>query len=145
MKRTNAQDARIEAVVGDDEESSFDDCAEKFYSHLKSSLSLPCDVTGTEDFRWEEPYVMGARDPKEYETLRRTQPSFRDIFELLAIGADVNSEWMLYPGDDLAAHVRRKSDGRKFQLGLAEIEATDKKSMNHRLLDDYTVWFVDNR
>jgi hypothetical protein len=47
--------------------------------------------------------------------------------------------------EDIAAHVRRISDGKKFVLGLAELEATDKKSPNFQLLDDYAVWFVNNR
>ena len=29
--------------------------------------------------------------------------------------------------------------------GIAEIKAVDKKSVNYQLLDDYTVWFVNNR
>ena len=64
---------------------------DKFHDHLKSSLQLPCDVTGIDDFRWEEFYVLGPGDPKEYEKLRREQPSFEDTFELLAIKQDVFS------------------------------------------------------
>ncbi len=109
------------------------------------SLKLPCDVTGTEDFRWEEFYVLGPGDQKEYAQLRQNQPSFQDTFELLAIEADDESEWMMFGGEDLAAHVRRKSDGKKFLLGLAEIEAVDKKAKNHQLLHDYAVWFVNSR
>jgi hypothetical protein len=44
-----------------------------------------------------------------------------------------------------AAHVKRIKDGKEFVLGLAELKATDKKSANHQLLDDYAVWFVNNR
>ena len=40
---------------------------------------------------------------------------------------------MMYPDEDLAGHIRRKSDGKEFFLGLAEIEAVDKKSVNYRL------------
>jgi hypothetical protein len=144
MSRMTAQDARIAAIVGDGEKSTFDEGADKFSQHLKTSLQLPCDVTGIEDFRWEEYWVIGPGDPKEYERLRRTQPSFRDTFELLAIEKDVHSEWMLFH-DDLAGHVRRKSDGKEFHLGLCEIKAIDKKSKNYQLLDDFAVWFVNNR
>jgi hypothetical protein len=45
----------------------------------------------------------------------------------------------------VAGHVRRKSDGKEFHLGLAEIEAVDKKSKNYQLLNDYAVWFANNR
>ncbi len=48
-------------------------------------------------------------------------------------------------GEDLAGHVRRKTDGKEFHLGLAEIKAVDKKSPNNQLLDDYAVWLVNNR
>jgi len=145
MTQRDAQDVRIEAIVGNDDQISFDDCVDKFYDHLKTTLRLPCDVTGIEDFRWEEYYVIGPGNPKEYERLRKNQPSYQDAFELLAIERHVTSEWMMYPDEDLAGHIRRKSDGKEFFLGLAEIEAVDKKSVNYRSLDDYAVWFVNNR
>ena len=145
MSRMDAQDARIAAIVGDDEESTFDEGVGKFYAFLKRSLQLPCHVTGIEDFRWEEFYVIGPGDPKEHERLRQTQPSYRDTFELLAIEQDVFSEWMMFHDEDIAAHVRRKADGKEFHLGLAEIEAVDKKSRNYRLLHDFAVWFVNSR
>ena len=52
---------------------------------------------------------------------------------------------MMFHGGDLAGQVRRKSDGKEFYLGLAEIKAVDEKSLNYQLLDDYSVWFVNNR
>jgi hypothetical protein len=145
MSRLEAQDARIAAIVGDDEESTLDEGIDKFYHHLQRSLQLPCDVTGIEDFRWEEYWVIGPGDPKEHERLRQTRPSYRDTFELLAIENDVCSEWMMFHDEDLAGHVRRKSDGKEFHLGLAEIKAVDKKSKNYQLLHDFAVWFVNNR
>jgi len=145
MTPLDAQDARIEEIIGGDEEATFDECRDKFYDHLESSLKLPCDVTGSEDFRWEEYYVIGPGDPKEHERLRKNQPSYRDVFELLAIEDDVVSEWMMFRGEDVAGHVRRRSDGKEFHLGLAEIKAVDKKSKNYQLLDDYSVWLVNNR
>lgn len=145
MTQLDPQDARIEKIIGDDDEATFDDCLDKFYDHLASSLQLPFDVTGIEDFAWEEYYVIGPGDHKEYERLRKNQPSYEDTFELLAIETGVVSEWMMFHDEDIAAHVRRKSDGKEFYLGLAEIEATDKKSKNFQLLNDYAVWFVNNR
>ena len=144
MSRMDAQDARIAAIVGHDEESTFDEGVDKFYRFLKTSLQLPCDVTGIEDFRWEEYYVIGPGDPKEHERIRQAQPSYRDTFELLAIEKDVWSEWMMFQDEDLAGHVRRKSDGKEFHLGLAEIKAVNKKSKNYQLLHDFAVWFVNN-
>ena len=146
MTELDPQDTRIKAVVGDEDKSvSFGDAVDKFYNHLTKFLQLPCDVTGIEDFQWEERYVFGAGSSNQYQNLRKTQPSYQDTFELLAIKKDIYSEWMMYHGEDLAGHVRRKSDGKEFYLGLAEIEAENKKSKNYQLLDDYAVWFVNNR
>ena len=38
-----------------------------------------------------------------------------------------------------------KSDGKEFDLGLAELGVTDKKSSNFQLVDDFAVWLVNNR
>ncbi len=69
----------------------------------------------------------------------------KDRYDLLEIDPDAVSEWILFAGEDIGALVRRKSDGQCFCLGLAELEATDRKSANYQLLDDYAVWFVNNR
>ena len=145
MTKQDEQDARIDAILGGTQEMSLEDARNKFYDHLRGTLELPCVVTGIEDFNWEEFYVLGPGSRKEYERLRKTQPSYQDKYELLGIEKDVLSEWMLFQEDDLGAHVRRQSDGREFYLGLAELKAVDKKSKNYRLLDDYGVWLVNNR
>jgi hypothetical protein len=145
MTKQDEQDARIDTILGDARAMSLEDARDKFYEHLCGALELPCVVTGIEDFNWEEFYVFGPGSRKEYERLRKTQPSYRDKFDLLAIEKDALSEWMLFRGEDLAAHVRRQSDGQEFYLGLAELKAVDKKSRNYQLLDDYSVWLVNNR
>ena len=145
MPHSDAQDRRIEAIRGDDEVSDFDGAVAVFFRHFKANLQLPCEVTGIEDFRWEEPYVLGVWGQDEYEQLKRTQPSHEDRYELLEISREGWSKWKMFYADDIAAHVRRISDGREFILGLAELEATDKKSPNHQLIDDYAVWFVNSR
>ena len=52
---------------------------------------------------------------------------------------------MLWPGEDIAARVQRKSDGREFTLGLAELKARDENSPTYDLLHDYSVFFVNYR
>ena len=136
---------RIDAIVGDNAERNFTEAMSMFYAHLRQHLVLPCDVTGTEDFRWEERYVLGPGDPREYARLKKSQPSYQDRYELLKIEQDVASEWMLFAGDDIAAHVRRKSDGKEFVLGLAELRTVDKSSSNYRHLNDYAVFLVNYR
>ncbi len=148
IQEDDAQEMRIAEIIGDtnnNDELTFEDCVDAFHKHLTKSLQTPCDITGIEDFRWEEYYVLGPGDPKEYERLRKTQPSYTDIFELIAIKADVYGEWIMCNGEDLAAHVHRKDDGKEFYLGLSEIIAVDKKSQNYQLLYDYAVWFVNSR
>ena len=118
---------------------------DQFFGHLQRTLVLPCEVTGLEDFDWEEFYVWGPGDPKEYARLRKSQPSYRDRYDLLAITRDVVSEWMLYGAEDIASQVWRKTDGREFYLGLSELKAVDKRSPNFQLLDDYGVFFTNYR
>ena len=117
---------------------------EVFFKHLKANLQLPCEVTGTEDFHWEEPYVIGGWSQEEYERLKTTQPSYTDKYELLGIEQVWRSEWMMF-AEDIVAHVRRNGDGKEFYLGLAELRVTSKKSLNFQLIDDYAVWLCNNR
>jgi hypothetical protein len=137
-------DARIAEVLGADEELDFNDARQRFLEHLKQHLELPCEVTGSEDFQWEEFYVIGPGDEAEYAQLRRTQPSFQDRYDLLGIELGEHSKWMLF-WDDIVAACRRRSDGREFQLGLSELEATRQSSANYQLLQDYSSWFVNSR
>ena len=136
---------RVAAVFEGKELHSREDHMAAFVRHLKANLTLPCRVTGVEDFRWEEPYVLGGWDPAEYEELKKTQPSYEDEYELLAIDGEGFSEWMLFREDDVAAEVRRVSDGKEFILGLAELEAMDEESRNHQLIEDYGGWFANSR
>jgi hypothetical protein len=134
---------RFQAIVGEGGDS-MDDAMHKAFAHLKASLRLPCLVKGIEDFRWEERYVIGGWSRQEYNRLKKTQPSYTDHFELVDIAREEYSQWMMFE-EDLYALVRRKSDGKEFVLGLAELEAVDKTSPNYQLLRDFAVWFVNNR
>jgi hypothetical protein len=139
----DAQFARVEAILGD-AELDFDQALAILLADLKAKLVLPCEVKGSEDFNWEEPYVLGGWSPAEYKRLRKTQPSYTDRFQLLSIGAEEDSEWTMFD-EDIRVRARRVSDGKEFILGVAELKATDKKSANYQLIDDYGVWFVNNR
>ena len=145
MVRIDETWQRIAAVLGEVSEERHERCVEKLYQHLRASLQLPCEVTGIEDFEWEEIYVLGPGDPVEYQELRLTRPTYTDRFELLEIEKEVDSEWMMFHHADLGAHVRRKSDRKEFRLGLSELKAVGKDSLNMRLLDDYSTWFCNSR
>jgi hypothetical protein len=135
---------RMEAIAGDETEDR-DVAVDNVLAYLKANLTLACEVTGIEDFRWEERYVLGGWDPKEYRKLKKTQPSYTDRYQLLSLSHEGSSEWMMFWDEDISAHVRRNSDGKEFVLGLAELKATDKKSQNYQLVNDYAIWFVNTR
>ena len=143
--KRDAQDERIAAILGEIEDLDFDETIDIFYEYLKANLSLPCEATGVEDFGWEEFYVFGRGDEEEYDELKKTRPSYSDHYNLVEIVRNAESEWAMFYTEDIGARVQRISDGKKFLLGLSELKATDKKSKNYQLLEDYSVWFVNNR
>jgi hypothetical protein len=144
MTKYDEYERRIEAIIGGVSDGTFEEALKKFFLYLKATLQLPCEVTGTEDFDWEEPYVIGGWSRKEYDRLKKTQPSYTDRYDLVAIEENAYSEWMLF-SEDIAAIVHRKKHRKEFVLGLSELRATDKKSNNFQLIDDYARWLVNNR
>ena len=143
MAELDQQEQRILAVLGH-KRIRPNEALKRWYKYLVSHIVLPCDVTGIEDFQWEEFYVMGPGNAAEYRSLRKSQPSYQDVFELTSIEIEAASEWSMFP-DELKACVRRKSDSRQFILGLSELQTTSEHSSNFQLLDDYSVWFVNDR
>ena len=108
-----------------------------YKSYLKKNLQYPFEVTGIEDFDWEEMYLFTPFLKDEYEQLKKTNPSYKDNFELISL-QEKFEEWK-----GILANVVRKTDQKKFAIPLAELVATDKRSRNYMLLDDYSVWFVN--
>ena len=143
MEGLDASFESMEAIVGD-EELDLEEAIERLYQHLLATLTLPCIVTGSADFRWEESYVLGGCSPGEYKRLKKTQPSYTDEFELLEIARERRSEWMLR-GEDIVARVRRISDGKYFSLGLSELKAVDAETPNAQLISAYSDWLVNSR
>ncbi|PON13388.1 hypothetical protein C2W62_34600 [Candidatus Entotheonella serta] len=90
---------------------------ERYLEHLKQHLEFPCQLTGIEDFPWEEIYIIGPGDKEEQEELRQTQPSYLDTYELLSFG-DIT--WR----SGIMVNVRRVSDKKTFVLPLADLKAT---------------------
>jgi hypothetical protein len=114
----------------------------KYLAYLKNEIIFPLIVTGIEDlgcFGWEEYYNWGPGSQKEYEKLKKKNPSFRDEYELLSFDEDFHEDEGLY------VNVRRISDKKKFPLTLADLEAVEKNSKNAQLLDDYAVWYTNFR
>ncbi len=63
MNKFDEQMKRWKAILGDSAEGTQEEALDVFFGHLKANLQLPSEVTGTEDFRWEEPYVLGGVEP----------------------------------------------------------------------------------
>jgi hypothetical protein len=137
------QDERILTVIGN-EKVETDVAIRLWHRHLLANLQLPCEVTGIEDFQWEEFYVVGPGDKAEYEKLRKNCPSYRDVFDLKVIDIDSYSKWSMF-AEDLKARVLRKSDGKQFILGLSELKVRKKDSPDYQVLHDYVVWHVNYR
>ncbi len=140
MPKLDKQDQRIATIFGtEDVPDVITTTLERYRDYLQQHLELPCQLTGIEDFAWEEYYVIGPGSKAEHERLRKTRPSYMDTYDLLSFDDDVD------PDVGIVVHVSRVSDKKRFHLPLADLEVTKKKSKNYQLLDDYVVWFVNWR
>jgi hypothetical protein len=134
------QEKRIASALGEDAVPEVNDrTLRQYLVYLRENLSFPCYLTGIEDFAWEERYVFGHGSKTEYEHLKETQPSYTDVFEFLGFDKEIDE------GYGILADVKRVDDNRNFTLPLADLEDRNEKSRNYQLLDDYCVWFVNNR
>ena len=134
------QEKRIAAIFGmDDVLKVSAETLIIFLKYIKDNIDITCEISGIEDFEWEEYYMIGPGSKKEHEKLRKTRPSFMDTYKIFGFD-DV-------PDDDygILVNLRRTTDKKKFSLPLADMEATDKNHPSYTLLDDYSVWFVNWR
>ena len=63
-----------------------------YLKYLKNHVEIPCQLTGIEDFEWEEPYVFGFGSKREYQELKKTQPSYTDKFNLIDFIGEIDDE-----------------------------------------------------
>ncbi len=138
MSDFNKHHKRIAKILGGvDELQVTYNTLRKYIEYLNQNISLPCNLTGIEDFSWEEFYILGPGDEEEYEHLKKTRASYTDTFELLCHVDEIDEHY------GILASVKRISDNKKFIIPLEELKATDKHSNNYRLFHDYSVWFVN--
>lgn len=137
MTDYEAQEIRIEKILGEDNLNVSSESLVMYRSYLQNNIIIPCELTGREDFRWEEYYILGPGDKKEYEELKKTRPSYKDVYTLMSFDEQIED----MPG--LMVKVTRISDKKQFVLPLEDLKATDKKSPNFQLIDDYAVWHVN--
>ena len=140
MSDFDEQETRIAKILGEDKVGDVNDITLRIYlAYIMKNIDFPCNLTGIEDFSWEERYVFGYGSKTEYENLKKTKPSYMDIYELLSFDDNINE------GYGILVNLKRVSDKRKFTLPLADLKATDEQSNNYKLLDDFSVWFVNYR
>ncbi|MDX9792292.1 MAG: hypothetical protein RBU24_02210 [Kiritimatiellia bacterium] len=128
-------EARLHAILGNDVERNKKN-AERYRQYLLARLPLPLLVTGNEDFPWEEPYLFGVRDKRDYEKLKLKKPAHTDTFELQALERPDRH-------GDVMARIKRVSDGKVFLLGLSWLCCKDETCEAFTLLDDYGVWHAN--
>lgn len=134
------QDERISSIFCMDEVPEVtDDTLKTYLQYIKDNIDAACEITGIEDFDWEEYYIFGPGSKKEYDKLRKTRPSYMDRYKIIAFDDEPDEDY------GILVNLRRISDGKKFTLPLADLKATDKKSPSYEILDDYSVWFVNWR
>ena len=139
----DTQEDRIVQILADgdidneDMQEKSPDTIIKYLHFLKENIKLPCVTTGIEDFPWEEQYLLGYGNKREYEKLKKDNPSYEDKFEILNFYEAENYD------EQIMVRVRRLSDQKEFILELDSLKAVEEKSKNYQLLDDYSVWYVN--
>jgi len=134
------QEKRIASIFNMDEVPEVrDETLRIFLNHIKDNLNTSCEITGIEDFGWEEYYIIGPGSKKEHDKLRKTRPSFMDTYKIIVFDDEPDEDY------GILINLRRISDKKKFTLPLADLEVTDKKNHSYQILDDFSVWFVNWR
>ena len=130
-------ESKISQILGTEDIDVTLETIVKYFDYLKQNIQLPLQVTGLEDFPWEEYYVIGNGSPKEYARLKKTQPSYTDTFTI--------NEWKnsLIQDNSISVNMCRVGDRKKFLLPLEDLKVVDETSANYQLLDDYIVWVVN--
>jgi hypothetical protein len=137
MGKNNEQDQRIAEILEGNLRVTLESLT-LYRDYLRINLDTPCIMTGIEGFPWEERYVFGYGDKTEYEAIKKEQPSRTDIYELKRF------EELIDEKAGILVKVKRVIDNKRFILDLASLKTTDETSKNHKLLDDYKVWFVNH-
>ncbi|MCT7977017.1 hypothetical protein [Laspinema olomoucense] len=105
----------------------------QYLKFLKARIKPPYKLTGNGEFDWEEEYVSGGKSKKEYEKLKKQQPSYTDTFSLVQF-CDVGTEGIM-------VKVERTSDRRQFILPLIDLDVTPEDPEHFELIDNYLLWF----
>ncbi len=108
-----------------------------YRAYLLRNFDRATVLTGREDFNWEEFYLFGLGDKKEYEELKKSRASYTDEFMLIDIPEDTIGDY------DLIGRVKRLSDKKRFDIGLSWLTTKTKKTDAYQLLDDFATWICN--
>jgi len=133
------EEKRIYHILNSEDLSVNDENLLKYLDYLKVNLKIPCILTGSEDFDWEEPYILGGWNKKEYEKLKKTNPSYTDDFEFIKLEEEYD-DWK-----GIHANVKRISDKKVFAIPLWDLKVIDKKDSNFQIVSDYSSWMTNYR
>ena len=127
----------ISHLLNSDDESKNNTNLKVFFDYLKKELVKQLILTGTEDFDWEEKYVLGGWDPREYALLKKTKPSFTDHFEYIQLDEKIDS-W-----HGIFIQVKRISDSKSFKIKLWDLKSIESRINNSKAIDFYGIWMTN--
>jgi hypothetical protein len=137
MSDLEAQEVRYKQLLGEANIEVSDTSLRLYRTYIQENITKPCELTGIEDFRWEEYYILGPGDKKQYEELKKTRPSYIDLFTYMHFDEIIDDS------EGLMVRIKRVSDRKQFVIPLADLKVTNKESPNYQLIDDYAVWYVN--
>lgn len=111
----------------------------RYQDFLRDKLPVGLKMTGREDlgyFAWEENFIWDDGNDKEHEALKEKFASCDDMFEFIQFGA-------LTEEQGLIVEVKRLADQRIFLIPLVDLDVSNRKMKEHRLVDDYSSWFAN--
>jgi hypothetical protein len=133
------QHKNIAQILDSKDLSVSEENLDKFYDYLYEQIKYPCLLTGTEDFSWEEPYLLGVFDQKEYEELKKKRASYTDHFKMVRLEDIIDDLW------GILVKVQRIGDRKVFVLPLWDLKTADRKDRNRQLIDNYSFWMTNYR
>ena len=81
--------------------------------------------------------MLGPGDKREYEMLKKTQPSYTDVFKIIKISSHVDINYGLF------ATRQKLSDVKRFELPLMDLRTIDLESEDYQLIENYSIWFIN--
>ena len=133
------QERRIATILATDSLIVTEENQKKYIDFLKKNIQDRIILTGTEDFPWEEKYLLGGWSKKEYEELKKTKPSYIDKYEFIELSENIDEIY------GVLAKVKRVTDKKMFVLPLWDLKCIDKKSKYYEYISDYSFWMTNYR